>query len=416
MGDFSLKTLFSMLMAAAIALGVSPVAVAVGEVPAPDTLVGEMPTQFYRVAERKIPVPVGSPYLTEIGPSTVLSLDWDFELAATNIAFGTSTALGTLDLPAESRVLDIYWDKFLPKSATRTTAMIAYGEFGPNRCRRSVMREALIDMSGSGQNSLGRVWFTSPCYPALDGVPLAQAGGRITRAIKAITGMENPKQFFLTVGDFSLSRTQMNKLGATKRKYLTTALLITAPGESQVWARGLRNAQGITTAFIDNKHALVATLHGPRGGDEINIVERGGDYGWPQYSYGTAYGANQPQNLAVNQGTASTRYPPLFAWVPAIGPTSVLQVKGPAFKTWWSNGNRTSDLIVNGMGSNWIYRLRIDGGAVRYVEPMFTGVRLRTLIQMPNGELVGGIDKSSSELIVFTPTAVWQQAGEFVAP
>lgn len=372
-------------------------------------------TEFYQIAERTISVPVGSPYLTAIGPTTVLSMDWDFELAKTDIATGTSVALGTLALPAESRVLDIYWDSLLPKSTSQATTMVAYGEFGPDRCRRSVLREARIDLTGAGKSSLGRVWFTSPCYPAVESYPLAQSGGRIARATKAITGVTKAQQFFFTVGDFELSRAQMNALSGAQRKYLTTALLLTAPREPQIWARGLRNAQGLTTAYINNQHVLVATLHGPRGGDEINIVERDGDYGWPYYSYGTAYGADQPQNTAKNQGVASKKYPPLFAWVPSIGPTSVLQVKGPAFQTWWANGNNTSDLIVNGMGSHWLYRLRIDGGAVRYVEPIFTGVRLRTLIQMPNGYFVGGIDTSSSELIVFAPTAIWKETGDFAA-
>lgn len=401
------------LVAFTTVIGGSPSVQAVDEVPAPDTLVPQIDTSFYQIASRKISVPVGSPYLTAIGPTNVLSLDWDFELALTDISSGTSRALGILGLPPESRVLDIYWDKLLPKNARSATVMVSYGTFGADRCRRSILREAQIDLTGAGANSLGTVWFSSPCYEAMDSYPLAQSGGRITRATKAITGNADAKQFFFSVGDFELSRAQMNALSSTQRKYLTAALLLTAPKKAEIWARGLRNAQGLTTAKIDNKAVLLATLHGPRGGDELNIVERGGDYGWPYYSYGTAYGANQPQNTAKNQGTSPQKYPPLFAWLPSIGPTSVIQTQGPAYSHWWSNGTRTSDLIVNGMGSHWLYRLRIDNGAVRYVEPIFTGVRLRTLIQMPNGDLVGGIDASSSELIVFTPVSIWQESGDF---
>lgn len=412
-----LLTLRNSVLAIALSLTASllPNAHAVGEVPAPDTVVPLIETEFYQIPSRKISVPVGSPYITAVGPSNVLSLDWDFELAITDIIAGTSVALGSLGIPNESRVLDIYWDNLMERTAGSAKVMVAYAEFGADRCRRSVLREARIDLTGGGKNSLGTIWFTSPCYPAVEMFPLAQSGGRIARATKAITGIKNSNQFFFTVGDFELSRAQMNALPNSTRKFLTTAVLLTGPKNPLIWARGLRNAQGITTAYIDDKHVLVATLHGPRGGDEINILERDGDYGWPYYSYGTAYGMNQPQNTAKYQGTASKKFPPLFSWVPSIGPTSVLQVKGAAFFDWWGNGNRTSDLLVNGMGSHWLYRLRIDGGSVRYVEPIFTGVRLRTVIQMPNGWLVGGIDTSSSELLVYAPSAIWKEVGGFFA-
>jgi hypothetical protein len=405
-----------MAVVVAISLGFSPPALAVGEVPAPDTLVPIIDTEFYQIAAQKIPVPVGSPYITALGPSNVLSLDWDYELAVTDIVNGSSRALGDLALPTESRVLDVYWDSQMPRNATRATVMVAYGEFGPDRCRRSVLREARIDLTGAGANQLGTVWFTSPCYPAMEGnFVLAQSGGRIARATAAITEIKKPQQFFFSVGDFLLSASEMDALPLKTRRYLTTAMLLTGPRESQIWAKGLRNTQGLSTAVIEGKPVLVASLHGPRGGDEINVVERGGDYGWPNYSYGTAYGMGQPQNTAKNQGYASQKYPPLFAWVPAIGPTSVFQVKGPTYQNWWGNRKNTADLIVNGMGSNWLYRLRIDANAVRYVEPIFTGVRLRTLIQMPNGLLVGGIDASSSELIVFNPIAIWRPVGGYFA-
>lgn len=400
-------------IAALVSLGLVPNAQAVGEVPAPDTLVPTIPTEFYQIASRKISLPSGSPYITALGPSNVLSLDWDYELALTDVVAGTSRGLGTLTLPTESRVLDIYWDSQLPRTASHATVMIAYGEFGTDKCRRSVLREARIDLTGAGANALGHVWFTSPCYPAIADFPLSQTGGRITRATKAITGIKDSRQFFFTVGDFALSLNQMNSLPQKSRKYLTSVMLLTKSGEAQVWARGFRNAQGITTAFIDGKHVVLVTLHGPRGGDELNVAERGGDYGWPYYSYGTPYGPGQPQNTVKHQGLSTQKYPPLFAWVPSIGPTSVVQVKGPTYFDWWGNGKNTSDVIVNGMGSHWLYRMRIDANAVRYVEPIFTGVRLRTLVQMPNGWLVGGIDASSSELIVFSPASIWQATGSY---
>ena len=143
------------IVATALALtaGLVPSAQAVGEKPAPDTLVPVMDTEFYQISSRKISVPVGSPYITALGPSNVLSLDWDFELAVTDISTGTSRALGSLGLPAESRVLDIYWDSLMSRNASRAEVMVAYGEFGADKCRRSVLREARIDLTGAGANS-----------------------------------------------------------------------------------------------------------------------------------------------------------------------------------------------------------------------------------------------------------------------
>ncbi len=390
-----------------------PAVLAVGEVPAPDTFVTEITSYFYYLDAQKVSTPVGTPYITPISNSQVLGLDWDFELSVTNIDSGASTFLGTLPLPAQNRVLDIYWDATLPKNSISVTALISYGEFGADQCRRSVLREVTVDLTGAEANKLGKYWFRSPCFPAAEQHPLKQSGGRVTAIPAKMQKQTNGGRYFFSVGDFALSRAQMAKLPTASRKYLTSVVQLNAPGESEIWATGLRNVQGITTGMIDGTPELVTTEHGPRGGDDLNIVRKGNFYGWPAYSYGTPYGPVQPQNTATNQGMEKKSTQPVFSWLPSIGPTSIVQVKGPAFNAWWNKAAQSPDFIVNGMGSHWLHRLRIENGAVRYVEGLFTGVRFRTLIQMPNGILVGGVDVSSSELIVYRPKLTWQPSGLF---
>lgn len=397
-------------------LGSSP-AQAAGEEPIESLMPATLRSHFYTLGLDRIPMPSGSPYLTAIGPTTVLTIDWDVELARVDIATRESASLGVLPLPAGSRVLDFISDG--PVRGTDAPVMVAYSVKDEAGCRRLTMQEATVDLTGAQRNTLGRVWWNSPCYPFRDGMfrdGLSQSGGRIVKVPARLRDKGAPaRQYFLSVGDFELSNIA-GDLSKRDRGLLSTIQLVTAPNTSRTYAKGLRNVQGMTIATIDGRVSLVASEHGPRGGDDINVIVDGRDYGWPKVSYGADYGTGKASNRPANEGTHRGAELPLFSFVPSIGPTSVIQVRGPAFRTWWGSRGSTSDLLVNGMGARQLARLRVDDGAVRVVVGIPINVRLRSLIQMPSGVLVGGADNTSSELVVIRPSEVWDSNAEAFRP
>jgi cytochrome c2 len=145
-----------------------------------------------------------------------------------------------------------------------------------------------------------------------------------------------------------------------------------------IFAKGIRNPQGLT---IDSKGRIWETEQGPRGGDELNLIVRGQDYGWPENTYGTDYGP-RPWPLNPEQGTHRTGVPPQFAWSPSIAVSNLVEVTANEFPLW------KGDLLVASLAGQAIHRLRLEGTRVVYDEPIsFEGHRLRDIIELPTGRL-----------------------------
>jgi cytochrome c2 len=168
-------------------------------------------------------------------------------------------------------------------------------------------------------------------------------------------------------------------------------LLVDVPtNEVSIFAKGVRNPEGLT---IDSKGRIWETENGPRGGDELNLVVKGENYGWPFSTYGTDYGP-QPWPLNPEQGRHSTGVPPQFAWSPAIAPSQVIEVTGNEFPLW------KGDLLVASLGGQAIHRLRLEGTRVVYDEPIsFEGNRLRDIVQLPSGRLALLTDRPTVILV-----------------
>ena len=94
--------------------------------------------------------------------------------------------------------------------------------------------------------------------------------------------------------------------------------------ESRLIGTGLRNPQGL---LRDRDGNILATDHGPQGGDEINLVRAGANFGWPFVTYGTDYNHDE-WPLSSVQGSHEDYTLPLFAWVPSIGISNLIQIGG----------------------------------------------------------------------------------------
>ena len=141
--------------------------------------------------------------------------------------------------------------------------------------------------------------------------------------------------------------------------------------KTRIKAIGLRNALGVVRT---NDGKLITSENGPEGGDELNVIVDGENYGWPYHTYGTLYGQFKwPLPVATPKEFKFVE--PLFAWVPSAAVSSIIQVNG--FSPEW-NG----DLFVGSLKARTLYRLKYVEGRVIFSEPIWVGHRVRDLVQL----------------------------------
>ncbi len=304
-------------------------------------------------------------------------------------------------------------DIFVQQRGSVVQVATAYLYWYPDRrCNalRVSVTESSLDslMSGAtGPGSWKTVFESTPCrelIPAADGrghhVTLG-AGGRLS----ALPG----GQLLLSVGEFSAEYEAGNGTADADDSYGKTIAIDLTNGKTGTFTRGHRNQQGLAVA---PNGQIWGTEHGSRGGDELNLLLQGKDYGAPNVSYGTQYEMMVwPRN--PHQGRHEGYEKPIFAWVPSIAPSQLIVLRGAAFPYW------AGDLIVSALASQSLYRVRVEGGRVEFVEPVFIGHRIRDIAEMANGTIAL---KTDDDFIVFVDNVASSSAslspvqrGELVA-
>ena len=143
-----------------------------------------------------------------------------------------------------------------------------------------------------------------------------------------------------------------------------------------IWSYGHRNPQGL--AFHPGTGALYDAEHGPRGGDEINLVRPGCNYGWPVISYGMDYNGSPLAEATAKPGLEQ----PVHYWVPSIAPCGMNFYTGGLFPKWKNH------LFVASLAVEELHRLELDGDKVVAEEVVFKGLgRIRHVITGPDGAL-----------------------------
>ncbi len=163
---------------------------------------------------------------------------------------------------------------------------------------------------------------------------------------------------------------------------------------AETWASGVRNPYGL--AFAPNGE-LWEVEHGPAGGDELNLIEKGKNYGWPLVSYGKNYNGVPIPSPDTRPDLAK----PVLYWVPVIAPGNLMFYHGTqTFPQWNGNG------LISGLGSQTINRIIFDGhGGARPAERWKVGHRVRDVEEGPDGSLWMLEDASPGALIHITPKA-----------
>ena len=154
----------------------------------------------------------------------------------------------------------------------------------------------------------------------------------------------------------------------------------------EIWSYGHRNIQGLAR---DTAGRVWATEHGPRGGDELNLIEGGQNYGWPLQSYGKDYRTAEPIGTPVVAGMVA----PKVAWVPSPAPSGLAYYTGSEFPQW------RGSLFSGNLGMD-VRRIILDkDGNVTGQERLVIGKRVRDVRQGPDGHLYLLTDESDGKLL-----------------
>ena len=163
---------------------------------------------------------------------------------------------------------------------------------------------------------------------------------------------------------------------------------------SEIWAYGVRNAEGLVFNPVDGK--LWEQEHGPQGGDEINIVDKGKNYGWPVVSYGINYDGTP---VGTGKTSAPGMEEPLWHWTPSIAPSGMAFYTGDLFPAWKGN------LINGALKFRLLSRLELKGDTVVKEERLLQGLneRIRDVRQGLDGAIYLLTDNSAGRILRLTP-------------
>lgn len=213
------------------------------------------------------------------------------------------------------------------------------------------------------------------------------------------------KTLILTLGDGFDYREQAQNLD----NHLGTLVRLTRDGKApednpfygrtgmanEIYSYGHRNVQGI--AYDKKNDRLLINEHGPKGGDEINLIEAGANYGWPLATFGLDYTGAQISPFQSQPDTVA----PLLHWTPSIAPSALTIYDGTLFPDW------QGDLFNAALASKEVRRVRLVEGQVAEQQSLFAELdeRIRDVQVGPDGALYLLTDSPEGRLLKVTPAA-----------
>ncbi len=222
-------------------------------------------------------------------------------------------------------------------------------------------------------------WFTSkPCVPVS---AVQHAAGRLEVIDKTSA--------YLTIGDLGFK-----KIGNKSVRGDLGSVFKVSANKIEKISSGHRNQQGIVLIGKD----LYTSEHGPRGGDELNLIKKGVDYGWPIVTYGDRYSFFdyvKPSRPGSHEGFEK----PLYYWVPSVAPTELIQL--PASSNW---GGWSEQLVMGTLAEQVLIFIQLlDKQKVGTVVNIDVGQRIRDLEVTSTGSILATTD--SGQLLLINPAA-----------
>ncbi len=261
--------------------------------------------------------------------------------------------------------------------------------------KSAMVSRAKLDLSGDTPKltEIEKIWTQEPSVPG---------GGHFSHRIAfGPKGSEQAGYLFITSGDRQ-KQTPAQDMGGSLGKIvrLNDDGSVPAgnpfadegdqPVTDQFWSVGHRNMLGLA---FDGENRLWAHEMGPRGGDELNLIEPGDNYGWPERSYGDNYSGVPIPDHSEDDGFTK----PKAFWNPVISPSGLVIYSGNVFGDW------AGDALIGGLSSQALIRVDLEGDAAKEAERFEWGKRVREVEQGPNGAVWVLEDQAGGRLIKLTP-------------
>ena len=158
-----------------------------------------------------------------------------------------------------------------------------------------------------------------------------------------------------------------------------------------IWTLGHRNPQGMV--YDSGTNQLWVVEHGPKGGDELNLIEKGKNYGWPKTSYGINYDGSTLTEHKEMEGIQN----PVHYWVPSIAPCGMAQVTSNRYPGW------KNDLLVGALSFKHIARVQLDNSRYIKEEKLLQDIgRVRAVAQSPEGYIYA-VTEGPGQLVKLLP-------------
>jgi glucose/arabinose dehydrogenase len=158
-----------------------------------------------------------------------------------------------------------------------------------------------------------------------------------------------------------------------------------------IWTYGHRNIQGL--ALHPRSRVVWATEHGARGGDELNVIRRGQNYGWPKATYSVEYFGPRISESTTLAGAID----PVVVWTPCIAPSGLVFYTGPEFPRW------EGDLLAGGLVLRQIRRIDFENGKIVGQTTLQFEDRIRWVGQGPDGGIYVLTDEIDGKLLRIVP-------------
>ncbi|MEN1728847.1 MAG: PQQ-dependent sugar dehydrogenase [Pseudomonadota bacterium] len=277
-----------------------------------------------------------------------------------------------------------------PDFAESRTIFMTFSEPDGDESRTAVGRARLSDDATSLEN-VEVIFRQSPSYASRghfgsrivfhpDGNLFVGLGDRMNAEIR--TESQNP----------------MNHIGAVVRIGQDGSVPADNPfadgegGAPEIWSYGHRNIQA--AALHPETNQVWTVEHGPRGGDELNHPQSGGNYGWPTVTHGIEYRGDE-----IGEGIweQDGMMPSVYYWDPVLAPSGMIFYTGDAFPAW------QGDAFVGGLATRRLSRLVFDGDSVVGEEWLPVGERVRDVAQGPDGAIYVVTDEENGKVIRLVP-------------